>query len=385
MLLVLAFFAAWVEGAAIRIECGELAPHRVSAVSLTPAERSLLELRDPASFAEVLAVFTGAGIPGRGTPAIAGAYALDAEGLHFRPLFPFVPGLRYTARLNIADGSRLVQGFELAPPTGEGPRVTAVFPSGDMLPENALRVYVHFSRPMEARDAHRHVRLEQEDGRVVPLAFVEVQHGLWDPRRVRLTLLFHPGRIKRGVAPGERLGPPLRAGGTYRLVVDAAMRDASGRPLGRNFEWRIHATAADRESPRAAGLRVTAPGDGAAPLVVELPEPLDEALLHRLIWVEDAFGRAVAGASAVTDGETRWSFRPERDWPPGRYGLRVHQALEDRAGNRFDRVFDREGGSGTTGDAAGEALRLEFTVENVSDERVPPTVGARIPRARERD
>jgi len=385
VLLVLAFFAAWVEGAAIRIECGELAPHRVSAVSLTPAERSLLELRDPASFAEVLAVFTGAGIPGRGTPAIAGAYALDAEGLHFRPLFPFVPGLRYTARLNIADGSRLVQGFELAPPTGEGPRVTAVFPSGDMLPENALRVYVHFSRPMEARDAHRHVRLEQEDGRVVPLAFVEVQHGLWDPRRVRLTLLFHPGRIKRGVAPGERLGPPLRAGGTYRLVVDAAMRDASGLSLGRNFEWRIHATAADRESPRAAGLRVTAPGDGAAPLVVELPEPLDEALLHRLIWVEDAFGRAVAGASAVTDGETRWSFRPERDWPPGRYGLRVHQALEDRAGNRFDRVFDREGGSGTTGDAAGEALRLEFTVENVSDERVPPTVGARIPRARERD
>jgi len=364
VLLVLAFFAAWVEGAAIRIECGELAPHRVSAVSLTPAERSLLELRDPASFAEVLAVFTGAGIPGRGTPAIAGAYALDAEGLHFRPLFPFVPGLRYTARLNIADGSRLVQGFELAPPTGEGPRVTAVFPSGDMLPENALRVYVHFSRPMEARDAHRHVRLEQEDGRVVPLAFVEVQHGLWDPRRVRLTLLFHPGRIKRGVAPGERLGPPLRAGGTYRLVVDAAMRDASGRPLGRNFEWRIHATAADRESPRAAGLRVTAPGDGAAPLVVELPEPLDEALLHRLIWVEDAFGRVVAGTAAVSDGESRWSFRPERDWPPGRYGLRVHQALEDRAGNRFDRVFDRESASGTTGDAAGEALRLEFTVEN---------------------
>ena len=385
MLLVLAFFAAWVEGAAIRIECGELAPHRVSAVSLTPAERSLLELRDPASFAEVLAVFTGAGIPGRGTPAIAGAYALDAEGLHFRPLFPFVPGLRYTARLNIADGSRLVQGFELAPPTGEGPRVTAVFPSGDMLPENALRVYVHFSRPMEARDAHRHVRLEQEDGRVVPLAFVEVQHGLWDPRRVRLTLLFHPGRIKRGVAPGERLGPPLRAGGTYRLVVDAAMRDASGRPLGRNFEWRIHATAADRESPRAAGLRVTAPGDGAAPLVVELPEPLDEALLHRLIWVEDAQGRAVAGTATVSDAETRWSFRPQRDWPPGCYGLRVHQALEDRAGNRFDRVFDRESGSGTTGDAAGEALRLEFTVENVSDERVPPTVGARIPRARERD
>ena len=352
------------EAASIRIESGELAPHRVSAVSLSPAERSLLEARDPASFAEVFAVFTGAGVPGRGTPAIAGSYTLDVEGLHFRPLFPFVSGLCYTARLALGREAPLVQGFDVAAPTGEGPRVTAVFPSGETLPENALRVYVHFSRPMEARDAHRHVRLDQADGSVVPLAFVEVQHGLWDPRRMRLTLLFHPGRIKRGVMPGERLGPPLQAGTTYRLVVDAAMRDASGRQLGRDFEWRIRATAADRESPRAESLRVTPPRAAGAPLVVELPEPLDEALLQRLIWVEDALGRAVAGTAAVSEGETRWSFRPERDWPPGRYGLRVHPALEDRAGNRFDRVFDRESGAGTTGDAAKAPLRLEFAVES---------------------
>jgi len=141
------------------------------------------------------------------------------------------------------------------------------------------------------------------------------------------------------------------------------MRDASGLSLGSDFVWRIHATAPDRESPRAEGLRLTAPGDGGAPLVVELPEPLDEALLHRLVWVEDALGRAVAGTAAVSDGETRWSFRPERDWSPGRYGLRVHPALEDRAGNRFDRVFDRESGTGMTGDAAQTPLRLEFAVQ----------------------
>jgi hypothetical protein len=338
----------------------------VSAVSLTAGERARLESRGPAWFAEALGVFTGDGLPARGTPAIAGAYALDAEGLHFRPLFPFVSGLRYTVRLDLGSGPPLVRGFTVAPPTGEAPRVAAVFPSGDTLPENALRVYVHFSRPMETRDAHRHVRLERADGRVVPLAFVEVRHGLWDTRRTRLTLLFHPGRIKRGVAPGEALGPPLRAGQSYRIVVDAAMRDAAGRPLGREFEWRIHATAADRESPRADRLRVTAPRAGAEPLVVELPEPLDEALLNRLVWVEDALGRGVPGTPSVSNGETRWSFRPERDWAPGRYGLLVHPALEDRAGNRFDRVFDREAGNpapeATSDDRA--PLRLEFTVED---------------------
>jgi hypothetical protein len=337
----------------------------VSAVSLSPAEREQLGARGAASFAGALAVFTGAGVPARGTPAIAGAYALDDEGLHFRPLFPFVSGVRYTARLDVGRGAPLVQGFEVDPPTGEGPRVTAVFPSGDALPENALRVYVHFSRPMEIRDAHRHVRLEQADGAVVPLAFVEVQHGLWDSRRTRLTLLFHPGRIKRGVAAGETLGPPLRTGKIYRLVVDGAMRDAAGLALGRDFEWRIRATAADRESPRVEALRVRPPEAGNAPLVVELPEPLDEALLHRLIWVEDASGRAVAGAAAVSDQESRWSFHPERGWPPGRYVLRVHPALEDRAGNRFDRVFDRESAGSAPADAAPDAtpLRLEFTVE----------------------
>jgi hypothetical protein len=362
-LLLLALAGVRAGAAEIRVECGERAPHRVSAVALSPAERALLDASDPASFTEVLAVFTGAVAASRGAPAVAGAYALDVEGLHFRPRFPFVSGLRYTARLALGRAAPLVRGFEVAPPSGEGPRVTAVFPSSDELPENVLRVYVHFSRAMEIRDSHRHVRLEDADGRVVSLAFVEVQHGLWDAGRTRLTLLFHPGRIKRGVAPGERLGPPLPAGGTYRLVVDAAMSDAAGRPLGRDFEWPIRAGTADRDPPRAEGLRVRAPAAANAPLVVELPEPLDEALLHRLIWVEDAQGRALTGTAAISDGETRWSFRPEQAWSPGRYALRVHPALEDRAGNRFDRAFERETAAQTIGEADPPPLRLEFTIE----------------------
>jgi len=72
----------------------------------------------------------------------------------------------------------------------------------------------------------------------------------------------------------------------------------------------------------------------------------------------------VSGTAVVSEGETRWSFRPEHDWLPGRYQLRVHPALEDRAGNRFDRVFDRENGTGTTGASAETPLRLEFAIEN---------------------
>ena len=154
---------------------------------------------------------------------------------------------------------------------------------------------------MAVRDATRHVRLLDAEDREVPLAFVDVEGGLWDPGRTRLTLLFHPGRVKRGVAPGERMGPPLRAGHEYRLVVDAAMADAAGVPLGRPFEHRFRAEDADRVPPRAEGVAVDRPAGPSAPVAVRLPEPLDHALLARWIWVEDAQGRRVEGHGEARD------------------------------------------------------------------------------------
>ncbi len=332
----------------------------MSAVNLSEPEREALMKAGPSAFPEILAVFAGDRAPDK--PAITGVHELDAEGLHFRPRFPFVSDLTYTARLDLG-GAVVVRRFEVAAPQGRPPRVLAVFPSADVLPENLLRFYIHFSQPMEAKGAQRHVRLVDGSGEEVPLAFVEIEHGLWDPRQTRLTVLLHPGRIKRGVAPGERLGPPLRAGGSYTLVVDASMPDTSGRPLGSTFERRFRVAAADRESPcarrTAARRRRAVPSE---PLVLRLPEPLDEALLRRLVWVEEATGRALEGAVEVRNGETVWSFRPSAPWSPRRVRVARQPALEDRAGNRFDRLFDREAtdeGIGPTDDfPVSEPLRL---------------------------
>jgi hypothetical protein len=350
--------ASAASGADVRVEAGPDAPHRVSAVGLSNGELEQLGRVGPAGYPRVLAVFTGEPAPDK--PAIAGAYELDREGLHFRPRFPFVSGVTYVVRLDLGVSPR-VERFEVAGPAGQAPRVIAVFPSADTLPANLLRFYVHFSQPMEPKDAHANVRLEDGDGARVPLAFVEIEHGLWDPRQTRLTVLLHPGRIKRGVAPGEKLGPPLQAGRSYRLVVDASMPDAAGRPLGGAFEKRFAVVAPDRTPPLRTGLNLVAPARDVEPLVVHLPEPLDEALLHRLVWVERSDGRVLDGVAAVAEGETVWSFRPSRAWEPGAYELRVHPALEDRAGNRFDRLFDRDVGASSS-PAPADAFALPFTV-----------------------
>jgi hypothetical protein len=331
---------------------------RVSVIGLDGSMRSRLAAAGEAGLARALAVYTDAARSDPAMPAIAGAYAVDDEGLHFTPRFPLVAGLGYHARFDF-ESTRLERSFTVAPLALEPPRVTAVHPSGASLPANALRLYIHFSRPMEAHGSHGHVRLLDEDGREVPLAFVEVANGLWDPGQTRLTLLFHPGRVKRGVAPGERLGPVLREGRRYRLVVDAAMADAAGTALGTPYEHAFSVVAADRASPRASELRLREPATADGPLAVELPEPLDHGLLQRWIWVEDAQGQRVEGMPTVSEDETRWTFAPAGPWTPQRYSVCLHPALEDRAGNRFDRLFDRQAGART--DAATTPVCLPWT------------------------
>jgi hypothetical protein len=170
-----------------------------------------------------------------------------------------------------------------------------------------------------------------------------VEPGLWDPHQRRLTLIFHPGRLKRGLAPGERMGTPLQAGQEYRVVVDASLSDAQGRPLRHAYEHSFRVGPADRTSPVVGDVVLEPPASPSAPLVLRLPEPLDHALLQRLVWVEGPGGERVAGEVEVEDGETRWTFRPQKPWAAGSHAVRIHPALEDRAGNRFDRLFDREG------------------------------------------
>jgi hypothetical protein len=334
----------------------------VIVIGLDEAASRALAQAGAAERARALAVYTGGRGRGSDFPAIAGTHAIETDGFSFRPRFPFVSGVPYIARFEWR-GRRVDRSFEVAPPAAaDPPRVVAIHPSGDTLPENTLRLYVQFSRPMTAHGARGHVHLLDDGGHEVPLAFVPVEDGLWDPGRTRLTLLFHPGRVKRGVAPGESMGAPLRAGHEYRLVVDGEITDIAGTAMGAPHERRFRAIEADRASPRLAEAAVTAPRAAADPLIVTLPEPLDQALVLRWMWVEDARGTTIDGRASLADDETRWTFQPERPWTAGAYAVRLRAAIEDRAGNRFDRLFDREGAAAPSAGAASAILSLPFDV-----------------------
>jgi hypothetical protein len=95
-----------------------------------------------------------------------------------------------------------------------------VYPTSSKLPENHLRFYVHFSAPMSRGEAYEHLRLLRKNGEPVYLPFLEIGEELWDKSGMRLTLLFDPGRVKRGLKPREENGPVLEEGEEYTLVIE---------------------------------------------------------------------------------------------------------------------------------------------------------------------
>jgi len=96
---------------------------------------------------------------------------------------------------------------------------------------------------------------------------------------------------------------------------------------------------------------------------VAFGEPLDHALAARMLTVTDAHGTPVPGSVALAEGDTAWTFIPERAWQAGDYSIRVGGALEDLAGNNVVRVFDvdrRVDTAGVDRDVAGTTHTVPF-------------------------
>ncbi len=292
-----------------------------------------------------------------------GAYRVENGELVFRPRYPVGPGVGVRAVFRAPSGAVVERTFAASRPAPRPEaRVTAVRPSVDVIPENQLKFYIEFSAPMSRGEAWERIRLLGPDGEAVDLPFLEIDQELWDRDHRRLTVLFDPGRIKRGVLPLEETGPAIEEGGEYTLVIDQAWLDARGAPLVEGHRKKFRVGAADREPPDTAAWRIRAPkAGGRDPLVVEVSEPMDYALLLRLIAVEGPAGR-VRGEASVDRGETRWQFVPAAPWQAGSYLLLVDSAMEDLAGNRIGRPFDVDVFERVTRRVERETLELPFRI-----------------------
>lgn len=310
-----------------------------------------------AGWDSVFSVYAGDG----DVPAALGSYTVEGSVLTFRPRWPFSPGVHVRAVFHTPEGKTVEAAFDIPKATVNATtRLERVYPSTGSLPSNALKLYFYFSASMRRGEAWQHIRLLDEHGAPVELPFLEIDQELWDRTNTRLTVLFDPGRIKRGLLPLEESGPNIVEGRSYTLVVSHDWLDANGMPLAADFTKHFQVVAAVREPVDPAQWRIHPPTPGTAePLTIDFPRPLDYALINRAITVD-----GVKGKVEVAAGETEWRFTPDAPWRPGAYRLTVDTALEDLAGNRVGRAFDVDTFNEVTPTIQTETVSLPFNVGN---------------------
>jgi hypothetical protein len=297
-----------------------------------------------------------------GKPAadpVAGSYAVAGGKLRFTPVLPFEPGREYLVVFDPAAApggplrsvrpvSRTVS--TPAAPRGAPVRVAEVYPGGSTVPENLLRMYVEFSGPMGTRNGQDYIRILDGAGNEIEGALLPLDTDLWNGDRTRFTILFDPGRVKRGILPNRGMGRPLERGSTMTIVVSRDWPDASGQPLAADFRKDYRVGPANEKALSAATWRITAPAAASRDaLTVSFPAPLDRALLQRAFSIVRA-DEPIAGETRVEKGETAWTFVPRDPWRSGIYVLSVLPALEDPSGNQIGQAFE-------TLDAAADSRR----------------------------
>ena len=280
-------------------------------------------------------------------PAILGQYTIAHGTVRFTPLFPFDQGRQYHVRFDparLADGSAgaVVEATVGRPAsTAVASTVVArVYPSGDLVPENLLRMYIEFSAPMGRKSGVEYISLLDHTGKEIPGAVLPLDYEFWSPDHRRFTVFFDPGRVKKGILPNLQMGRPLEVGRSVTLVIKREWPDENGLPLKEEFRRALRVGPTDLDPLDTTAWRVQSPKantrDG---VVVTFPEPLDHGLLMRALGVRrDTL--EVDGTIAVDQAETRWTFTPRDPWRDGTYQLVALDILEDLAGNQIGRAFE---------------------------------------------
>ena len=298
-------------------------------------------------------------------PATVGQYSIEDDRIRFTPMFPLDRGRQYYVTFTAPGGAKPVTATVGLPPEDTTPITTVaqVYPTADVVPENQLRLYIHFSAPMGMRGGLDFIHLLDEAGKEVKDPFLPLDAEFFNDDRTRYTVFFDPGRQKRGIPAIEQMGRSLTEGKYYTLVIDADWRDGKGLPLTQPFRRKFKVGPPDERPLDPKTWKIEAPAAGtSAPLVIAFPEPLDHGLLLRALGVMGPNKRPMEGQVKVGPQELTWSFTPAEPWTAGAYNVLALGMLEDLAGNRIGRAFEVDNFDRTDDSPEPERTLIPFVI-----------------------
>lgn len=272
--------------------------------------------------------------------SIQGNYHFDNHSLIFTPHYPFLENTEYYVRFE-ADTVLLEHRFVISADTTPVTFVDEVYPTTDLIPRNVLKFYVQFSGSMMEGNMLDHVHIVDSDGLRMEHVFLEIPQELWDTESKRLTILFDPARIKRGMDALDEYGAPFKVGQSYSLIIDKDWKDGGDRVLTEPYQKNFTIVEDDRVKLDSEKWEITAPSANSnQKLEINFFETMDYGLLNRVIHIKDKNGILINGDIALEEDQTKWVFTPEEHWNEEEYTIYVESILEDMAGNNLLMLFD---------------------------------------------
>lgn len=276
--------------------------------------------------------------------AIQGTYTQDGNYLIFEPYFPFERGMAYIVRTmnDKSSGNYSYRPFQIGEKKiAEEAKVISIYPTANQLPENLLRFYIYFNTPMKKGQVLKYIKLIDEEGNIDNHAFMEFKQELWSADGKRLTLLFDPGRIKRGVSTNLLRGSALIEGKHYKLSISGVWQDVYGQQLTINTVKEFAVDIGYRQHIKINDWGIGVPKVNTIDsLTIKFDRIIDYALIQSMIRLEDGESNYLAGHWEILKNEQLIRFTPEEKWKKGNYRIIIDSRLEDVAGNNFQNLLD---------------------------------------------
>lgn len=303
-------------------------------------------------------------VSGETNTAVLGTIKRDKYIHTFIPAIPFSVGANYIIR----NGRDSIAGFNIAPMDDnfEPPKLIAIHPLRDTVPENLLKCYLQFSEPMQAVGrALNFVKVtELESGEEVAV-FLDLDAELWNKDHNRLTLWLDPGRIKTDLIPNRNQGIPIHSGHKYRIEISGRWRSAKGVPLGRDYYKIFYVGEAIREKLNPAKWELNLPATGTREeLEVLFDRPPDLLMAVDGSRIRNSKGKSLEGEWKVSASYEEIQFIPLNNWKIGEYELLIDSSLEDLAGNTVNRLFDTNLQSDEVGSTTGNEIIIPFALND---------------------
>ena len=271
--------------------------------------------------------------------AILGEFTTEHDYLIFKPLIPLTQGLRY----EIFESEQKIGEVIIPYSKEEAPSLLKIYPTQDTVPENLLKLFLKFSKPMRSGKSIEHLTLVKGENDTISSVFLDLQPELWNEDQTMLTVWLDPGRIKRDLIPNLEMGAPLDQFEQYSLIISDNWKDQNGINLSSSVIKSFYVINRDSISPKPENWSVTTPEAQTKDfLYIDFSEELDYSLLGEVFEIKDSLGKEVSGKWQVGDFEKSVKFSSELVWEKGIYQLQIENRLEDLAGNNINRLFETD-------------------------------------------